>query len=123
MSDAYRNRFTTDAGYTIEKEPVVAVAVVQNLMPDRKDMGGYVTAEPIVMSTTIRDDPFELAGDLAQNETVVSAVPVQGIYKVLWVAEESEKYDITELGYEVEGATNLNWDWVIESQIKDGEDD
>jgi len=121
MTEPYQGEIETDNGHRLFIEKVVAIAIIEG---DSSKGGSFLRVSPIRMESAIKNNrqPFpELQCELKKQETVVDVISMNGVWSVYWDPKNVDEYDITHLGYEVEGATNQNWDHVIENQVKEGE--
>jgi hypothetical protein len=122
MTKAYKGEIETDNGHRLFIEKVVAIAIIES--GTSKNEGSFLRVSPIRMESAIKNNkqPFpELQCELKKTETVVDVIPMNGVWSVYWDPKNWDEYEITHLGYEIEGATNQNWDHVIENQVKEGE--
>lgn len=115
-------KFTTESGRTIYKEPVVAWAVTRSEGGRDSDQA-HLHYRPIVAQVALSPpgQPFDNSAMILEDDEVEGVVPASdGTFKVY--APMGEHGDWEELGFELPGASNPDWDNMIDRHDREYND-
>jgi hypothetical protein len=107
-------KFTTESGRTIYKEPVIAWAIARSEGPSGSDED-YLSYRPIVAQVAVSPprQPFDNTAMVLEDDEVEGVVPASdGTFKVY--APMGEHGGWEEIGFELPGASNPDWDNMID---------